>query len=184
MISDKYLPTRVFHWVSALLLINLLAAGFYMADGNDYSIYHWHKSLGVIALVFVMMRLYHRYQHTWPSIADGSTHQWLVNCAHNLLLACSILMPISGLIYSGFGGYGVSLFNIVIIPDNYTISGDVIPFSATLSNLGKQTHTYTGFTFVALLSAHIIAALKHHFVDKDLTLKRMMSKRYTQSETV
>lgn len=182
MATDKTTVTRTIHWASALIIMGLLASGLYMTDGNDYSFYPWHKSFGVIALGLILLRLYYKSRYPWHSFAEQTSKRTLVKAAHYFLLAASLFMPLSGLALSGFGGYGVDVFGFTLIPNNYDATGQAQPFSESGLNIGRQIHIYLGVIFTALVCLHILAALKHHFLDKDLTLKRMLSRRYTQSE--
>ena len=171
--------TRVLHWLSALFIIGLLGSGIYMADGNDYALYDWHKAFGVIALLLVIIRLYHRKVNPWQSSAKGSQHEKYVQLMHQFLLTACVLMPISGLIYSGLGGFGVDVFGIEIIPHRYSENGQVLAFNQAGSDIGKAIHYYLGYLMTALVLIHVAAALKHHFIDKDTTLSAMIKAKNT-----
>lgn len=166
--------TRILHWLSALILIGLLASGIYMADGHSYAFYDWHKAFGVIALCLILFRFLHRAKHPWPSSTIGTKYEKSVKRVHNLLLIGGILLPITGLLYSGLGGFGVSLFGLTLIPNGYNASGEVIAFHKFGSDLGKLLHFYLGYLFTALVILHIAAALKHHFINRDQTLNNML----------
>ncbi|NTS76330.1 cytochrome b [Catenovulum sp. SM1970] len=175
MTTQSTQATRTIHWLSALLIIGLLASGLYMTDGHDYSFYDWHKSFGVIALLLIAIRLYNKFKNPWQSSAKGTEHEKIVNIMHHFLLFACVMMPISGMAYSGLGGHGVAVFGLTIIPDNYNAAGQAVPFSETGRAIGQQIHVYLGYAMVALVSLHVLAALKHHFIDKDNTLTRMLS---------
>lgn len=174
MKENPHHVTRFLHWFSTILVISLLASGIYMADGNDYSLYDWHKAFGVIALVLILVRLLYRKRNPWSSSAKGTKYEKPVDLMHQCLLAVFLLMPLSGIVYSGLGGYGVSLFGFMIIADGYTPSGDVVAYSQLSSYVGKAIHYYIGYLMFALVTVHGLAALKHHFIDKDKTLTRML----------
>ncbi len=104
--------TRVFHWVSAVLIVYLLTIGFYMTLGeHDYSYYDLHKSFGITALVLIVARLYWRQKHAWQSSSKDSPQEKTVSFFHKSLIAMLILMPLSGVFNSGFGGYGIYLMS-------------------------------------------------------------------------
>lgn len=166
--------TRLLHWLSAVLIIGLLISGIYMAEGYDYSLYDWHKAFGVIALLLVLNRLFYRRRNPWRSSAKGTQHEKTVELMHQCLLSLCLLMPVSGLVYSGLGGYGVSVFGFTIIADAYTQTGEVIAYSQSGSDSGKAMHFYMGYLMAVLVMLHGLAALKHHFIDKDFTLTRML----------
>jgi len=171
--------TRVLHWLSALIIIGLLGSGIYMADGNAYAWYDWHKAFGALALLLVIIRLYHRKNHPWQSSAKGTQNERYVQLMHQFLLIACVLMPVSGLIYSGLGGFGVDVFGIEVIPHRYNENGEVLAFSQAVSDIGKAVHYYLGYLMTALVIIHVAAALKHHFIDKDNTLSAMVKAKNT-----
>ncbi len=171
--------TRVLHWLSALIIIGLLGSGIYMADGNAYAWYDWHKAFGALALLLVIIRLYHRKNHPWQSSAKGTQNERYVQLMHQFLLIACVLMPVSGLIYSGLGGFGVDVFGIEVIPHRYNENGEVLAFSQAVSDIGKAVHYYLGYLMTALVIIHVAAALKHHFIDKDNTLSAMIKAKNT-----
>ncbi len=181
MTNTPHQSTRFLHWLSASLIIVLLASGIYMADGNDYALYDWHKAFGVIALLLVIVRLYHRKRKPWPSSSNGTQHEKLVHFMHRFLLFACVMMPISGIAYSGFGGYGVDVFGLNIVPNGYNQQGEVVPFNLIGSDLGKVIHYYLGYLMTALVLLHVLAAVKHHFIDKDNTLRNML---FTQRDSL
>ncbi len=174
MSDDKQHVTRLIHWGMALLILSLIVLGFYMATMQDHGVYPLHKSLGVIAFVAIFIRVCWRIKHPWESAMKGDKTEKLVHYAHLVILLLLVLMPISGLMLSGFGGYGVALFGMELIPSNFNEAGQAIAFNRTLSDLGYGAHPIIAYVLSALLAAHILAALKHHFIDKDITLKRML----------
>lgn len=177
MARFDYRLNRFFHWSSAVLILTLLASGSYMADGNLYALYDWHKAVGVLALLLLLARFYHSHRQPWPSSTAGSLWHRPVQWLHRGLLAACLIMSLSGLAYSGLAGYGVALFGLELIPSNYNEQGTAIAFYQAGSDLGKMLHTYVGYALMAVVLLHIAAALKHHVVDKDPTLRRMLGAR-------
>lgn len=174
MSKIKHHITRTIHWSMAALIITLLALGLYMTSYHNHEIYPLHKSLGVIALIALLIRLYWRARYPWVSSMEGSTKEKAVKFAHLSLLALLTLMPVSGMLLSGAGGYGVNLFGLELIPSSFDENGKAIPFNAALSTLGYSSHAILAYILIALVGLHIAAALKHHFIDKDKTLVRMV----------
>ena len=178
MSAKKHRGTRVIHWVMAALTLLLICMGFYMTEFEAYAQYPLHKSLGVIALLAILFRLYWRSKHPWESSAAGSKQEPIVHLMHLSLLILLVLLPVSGMMHSGFGGYGVALFGAELIPHNHKADGVTQPFNAPLSAFGQRIHRVLGYSPGVLVALHILAALKHHFVDKDDTLTRMMGKNH------
>jgi len=85
-----------------------------------------------------------------------------------------VIMPLTGFMSSGFSGFSVHNFDFVIIPENQTASGDIISYNDAAYQTAKVLHRAIGYILTALISVHILAALKHHFIDKDTTLSRML----------
>jgi len=174
-IKDRSLGiTRTIHWSMAIFIIALLSLGFYMANTESYGLYALHKSLGVFALIAIAFRLTWRTLKPWQSSAIGTKQEKLVKRVHIALILLLALMPLSGLCLSGFGGYGVEFFGLPLIPSQYNEEGIAIPFNALLSDFGYIAHEVIAYMFTILLVLHVLAALKHHLLDKDNTLKRML----------
>ena len=169
--------TRLFHWSSALVILGLIGIGFYMTYTDfNASFYYWHKSVGVIAAVLIIARLVWRYKAPWQSSAIGTKHEKLASSGHKIIIALMVLMPLSGLMNSGFGGYSVYLFDWVIVPKNLDAAGNIIPFNPGLYKIGGFLHGVLAYVFTFFVVIHILASLKHHFIDKDNTLNRMLNR--------
>lgn len=165
------------HWTSACLILLLIVLGFYMTNTEfNPSIYVFHKSFGVIAALLILARLIWRKFHKWQSSALGTKHEKGVSLMHKSLLGLIVIMVISGMMNSGFGGYSLFIFDFVIVPKNLDAAGNYVPYNASLKALGHGIHEYAAYLFSGLLTVHIGASLKHHFIDKDNTLRRMLGK--------
>ncbi|MFC0116386.1 cytochrome b [Pseudoalteromonas xiamenensis] len=168
---------RFYHWVIALIMVGLLGVGITMAQFEIWPLYPIHKALGVLALFVIIPRVVMRLKQGMPLPVE-QTPNWqhkVAKYAHWLLLASTLTMPLSGLLFSGFGGYGVDVFGVPLIPSQHTDNG-VIAYHQGISDFGAQVHTINGYFLVALVVGHIAAALKHHFFDKDATLLRMLGR--------
>jgi len=83
-------------------------------------------------------------------------------------------MPITGLLNSGFSGFSVHFFDLILIPENTDAAGNNEPFNITIYETAKLVHKLLAYFFTLLIFLHIVAALKHHFVNKDNTLRNML----------
>lgn len=168
--------SRLLHWSFAVFVLLMLALGFYMAN-SQYSggLYYWHKSLGVIFLAAVGIRVYWSLTQPWQSAAAGAKHEWLAHWAHRLLLLLLLAMPLTGFLSSAFSGFSVHLFGWVIVPQNINAVGQTEPFSALTYETAKALHEIFGYLFTGIIVLHIAAALKHHFIDRDSVLGKMLS---------
>ncbi len=164
---------KFLHWLSALLVISVLVLGYYMTWVTDYSLYHWHKSIAVIIAIVWLLRIVYRLYQPFQSTVQTSLTKWL-HLYHWGLLILLAVMLLSGAFYSGFGGFGIAVFSWQLVASNYNEAGQAVASSAWLSDFGWQIHILSGYVLSAALSIHILAALKHHFIDKDATLKNML----------
>ena len=91
-------------------------------------------------------------------------------------------MPISGLMASVLGGHGLSVFGVEVFAPNFSVDDPekTLPINYELSKAGAAIHFYLGYTVIVALLLHIAGALKHHLVDKDGTLKRMLGKTISE----
>ena len=168
--------TRTLHWFFACFVFVMLGIGIYMTKTEFYlPVYQWHKSLGVIFFLLIWIRLYRSIKHPWQSSFVGNKNEKLARgISHGLLLFMLIAMPVTGLLNSGFSGWSVHLFDLIIIPENFNSAGEVEPFNATIYETFKLLHRWLAYIFLAFIILHIVVVLKHHFIDKDDVLKHML----------
>lgn len=167
------LPTIVFHWLIAALIIGLLLMGFWMTDlpkgSPDRALYfNLHKSFGVLAGLLILARILWRLAHKALPPAS-SLQNWEVRVSrvsHRLLYVLMVVQPLSGYIGSSFGKYGVKFFGLNVAP-----WGTENP---VLKQVFTEIHEIAGVALVSLVALHILATLKHRFLDKDRILQRML----------
>ena len=164
-------PAILMHWLQALLIIGLLALGWYMTglpkgDGRS-AMFNLHKSLGLCALLLLILRLAWRLYRQPPPLHLGSALQIKVaHWVHHTLYALLFLIPLSGYLLTAHTQYPLRFFSLEI-PRLFN------PDKA-LNALFKAVHEYLGWFLVALLILHLAAAMYHHFYKKDETLLRML----------
>jgi len=174
MPAPRYTPTAIFiHWLMALLLIGLFSVGLYMSDlplsPQKLKIYSWHKWAGVTAFVLVLVRLAWRAGHPPPAL-PAAMPNWQKTAAHglhHLLYLLMIAIPLSGWLMSSAKGFQTVYFGILPLPD-------LLQKDKELGELLESMHTALNFTLAALVLAHIGAAVKHHLLDRDDVLARML----------
>lgn len=180
MASKLSTPTISLHWIVALMMLMLLATGIYMEQTSAYALYPWHKSFGVVIVLFVVLRVLWRWQSGWPPPVRDRVfwEQRLSGIIHYLLIVGTVVMPMSGFMMSALGGHGVALFGLELVarnPDPVNPQ-EVIPFNAPLAGVAHTVHGWAGYILVAGVLLHIAGALKHHILDQDGTLRRMLGK--------
>ncbi len=160
-----------FHWLLALAIIGAFCVGLYMHElpmsPTRLKLYNWHKWAGVTILGLSALRLLWRLTHRPP--ADVPMPAWQARVAHLTHIALYALffaVPLAGWAYSSAAGFPVVLFGVLPLPD--FVSPD-----KALAEAIKPLHAALAFAMAALVMAHIGAALKHHFFDRDGLLERM-----------
>lgn len=166
------------HWLVGLTIIALIGVGMYMESNSVYSLYPIHKSIGILILLFVIPRVIWRLYNGWPQPA--SDYQvWehrLAHLIHWVLIIGTVLFPISGMMMSGAGGHGLEVFGIELLSAN-VVDGKAVPLNADVAGLGHTMHGVLGNVMIGAIVLHVAGALKHHIMDKDHTLKRMLGKK-------
>lgn len=165
--------SKALHWIIVLLIINqwLIAQ---RADALPLGLAKlqalaWHKSFGITVLALAVFRLIWRLSNPVPSIV-AETRPWervLARISHVLLYALIFALPLSGWMMSSAKNYPVSWFSKIQLPDL------VAPSERTFQFMHDAHEALFGaLVVVALL--HIAGALKHHFIDRNDVLKRML----------
>lgn len=164
--------SRFNHWAIAVVMIGMLGFGLYLDNAElareaRGSLIGLHKAIGVLFLVFALWRVGYRLVCGFPvSVADMPAWQETVaKGVHWLLLAGILIMPISGVLMSLYGGHAIDVFGLFAIP--------VQEKNETLAEIGHILHGLGGKVLLIAIAVHVVAALKHHIVDRDETLMRM-----------
>jgi len=183
----------ILHWLIAIGIFSMLAFGWYMAelpkdapkqiafDLFDFGIYTLqlseavsprtfyfglHKSIGITLLALIIVRFLWRLTHKPPAMLTSYQpfERKLATGVHHLLYLMMFAVPLTGLIMAAASKYGAKWFDVTIIPgfDNEMVR-----------DIFHEAHEIAGVLIVAILALHIAGALKHQFIDKDETMKRM-----------
>ncbi|WP_298981825.1 cytochrome b [uncultured Roseibium sp.] len=165
--------SRFNHWIIAAAIIGMICFGFYLSEfvesgpgkGQMIGI---HKAVGVLILIFGLWRVGYRLKQGFLDEASvmPDWQRLTAKLVHIVLLAGIIVMPISGIIGSYFGGRTTNVFGLFTIPAGKEIEA--------LSGMGHWLHGAYGWLMVGALALHVAGALKHHLVDHDSTLTRMI----------
>ena len=166
-----------FHWLLALALFGIFGVGIYMADlpvsPARLQLYSWHKWAGVMFLVLSVARLLWRITHRPPHLPQQVLRAmpgWQLSAykaTHWAMYLLFLLVPLVGWAYSSAAGYPVVLFAVLPLPD-------FVPADKALAALIKPWHERSAFLLMALVVLHVAAAMKHHWIDKDGLLQRML----------
>ncbi|MES2500211.1 MAG: cytochrome b [Pseudomonadota bacterium] len=189
----RYTKTAVIlHWLIAIVIFGMFALGWFMTDlpkegakQMSYDVFNWgiytwqlaeeasprtfyfnlHKSLGITLFGLIILRILWRITHKPPVLLNHKNwERKLAAGTHHLLYLLMIAMPISGLITAVSSKYGVKWFGIPFLKglDN-----------PDLRDIFESAHETIAIIILVVVILHIAGALKHKFIDKDDTLKRM-----------
>ncbi len=171
----------IFHWLIAIFIIGLLAIGKYMVtlEENDplrYVLTQSHKSFGITVLILSVLRLLWRFTHK-PPPEPASLPSWQKRAAggaHLMLYVLMFALPVTGWIMVSASPLNIDtvLFGVITWPHLPVLTE--LPNRADIASSFHHYHHYAGTALIVILLAHIGAALKHHFIDKDTILSRML----------
>jgi cytochrome b561 len=161
------------HWLMAILIIGMLGLALYMTGLPNslfkLKLYGTHKEVGVCILMLVSLRLLWRLINIAPALPLNL--HWLeklgAHAIHYALYFAMFAMPLSGWLMSSSSGYPVSFFGLFTLPD-------LVSANQAHKHFFEFLHQWIGYCLIAAIVAHVAAALKHHFINKDNLLRRML----------
>jgi cytochrome b561 len=159
------------HWLLAAALVGSFCFGLYMTSlpfsVQRLRLYNWHKWAGIVILALSFVRLLWRLTHRPPP--DLPMPAWQATAAHathGLMYVLFFAVPLVGWAYSSAVGFPVVVFGVLPLPD-------FVPSDKALAAQIKPWHAILAYLLAAATAAHVAAALKHHFIDRDGLLGRM-----------
>ncbi|MFE8072194.1 cytochrome b [Marinobacteraceae bacterium S3BR75-40.1] len=174
---DRYgvIPIAL-HWVTAVAVVALFAAGLYMVELDYYhpwynALPHWHRSIGLLLAMLVLLRLVVRAcsRPPEPMVEHSAFERVAAPIAHAVLYLLLLAMFASGYLLSTAEGRGIAVFNWFEVP---AATGPV----DGMEDSAGEVHEWVAWSLIVLAGGHALAALKHHFIDKDRTLMRMLGR--------
>jgi cytochrome b561 len=170
--KDRYgAVTKTFHWVIAIDFGCVMLAGLYLAEFADKKTelhyFPYHKEFGMLVLFLAVPRLLWRLYSPTPDFVS-SLKPWErmgANIIHPVLYFCMFFMPLSGWMFSSAAGRPVDFFG-------YTLPS--ISDNKDLGHILHEAHQVVGWALFVIVGLHVGGALKHYFIDKDITLQRML----------
>ncbi len=178
-------PARLIHWVMAAMILGLLGLGFWVSDfetdiARQIQLTFLHKSFGFTVFVLAVLRVVWRlFNRATPELPAGmpAWQRLSANLTHKLLYVLIFALPLTGWLMASSsplndeGAYPVRLPNLVFglfeMPDPYPVG------SKAATEFFHTLHLGLALLLCAILIAHVGAALKHHFLDRDDILRRM-----------
>lgn len=184
--ANRYGATSILlHWLVALTVFGLFGLGFYMVELDYYdpwyrSLPHLHRSIGILLFMVMLLRVLWRFTNPVPRSLPSHA-RWEVVGAHLAHAALYLLIFVamaSGYLITSADGSSIQVFDWFAVP---SITGD----RKGLEDIAGAVHYWSTWALVLLAGVHGLAALKHHFLDRDDTLRRMLglSPRHTDTRS-
>ena len=161
------------HWLIAAAILGTFLLGQYMTNLQlspaKLKLYSYHTWIGVTIFLLVLARIAWRLAHR-PPPPPASMPAWqhsAASIAHFFLYALTLAIPVSGWLMSSASGFQVVYLGVIPIPDLLAKSKDA-------AQELKQLHETLNWLMVLVVAMHVAAALKHHLMDRDDVLRRML----------
>ena len=173
---DQYgLVARLLHWLIFVLVAGMLVGGtvlsFLPSGGFKSVVIAGHKSVGVLILFLMIGRLLWRVYNPKPRVlGTNPALNYVAHVVHIFLYVLLLLQPVAGILMSQAYGYPVVVFGLAELPP-------LVWHSPMLGNFFREVHGVTAVLLAVTIVIHAAAALKHHFIDRDRTLMRMIDGR-------
>ena len=171
--AGGYTATAIaLHWLVALLIAGNVGLGLSMVDlpfsPQKFQWYAWHKWTGITIFLLAAARLAWRGTHPPPlPVSMPHWQRQALTAVHGLLYVLMLAIPVSGWIYSSSTGISVVYLGLLPLPD-------LVAKDKALAETLKAVHVGLNFTLATLVFVHVGAALRHHWVDRDGVLPRML----------
>ncbi len=171
----------VLHWLTALATIGLFVSGLWMVDLGYYDPWYHrapelHKAFGVVLLAIIGVRLAWRWTNGVPA-AEPTVKPWerhVAEIVHALLYVGLLVVIVSGYLIATAKGQPVDVFGRISVPA-------IVQDLPRQADIAGDVHYWVAIGLIGFAGLHALAALKHHLIDRDATLKRMLGLK--QSET-
>jgi|TARA_B110000444_G_scaffold179070_1_gene167815 cytochrome b561 len=169
-LTEYGLISKLFHWISALLLFIQIPLGFYLVDldfgPERLSIENIHVVIGLSIFYLVILRLISKIINPNPKLEPSifKGQRFLAKLNHVLLYVTILSITISGILKKLFNGETlVIVFKKIRIEDNFE-----------LSEIFYDIHVFSNYLIIALITLHIMAVIIHKFLFNDNLLKKIL----------
>lgn len=172
---ERYTPiARAVHWATAAGVMLMAVLGFWMtlfepADETlKYLLYDLHENTGVTLFFLTLFRLWWRRNHPPPALPAGlpPAMRAAAHGTHHLLYLLLLAMPVAGFLGTNAWGFPLTWWWVLPLPDPIGPNEALAPVFSTI-------HFWLAMLLIALVMVHAGAALWHHFIRRDDTLRRM-----------
>ena len=164
---------KLLHWLMAILVVVMVGVGLTLPRIGPgpvtNALYEIHKSIGMLVLALVLVRLAVRWRLGAPEPVSGmpAWQRWAAGTSHALLYALMVLVPIAGWAATSACCRPVNFL--------WTLPATLpVPADNALAKQVFQLHFAMAFVLIGVVAVHVCAALHHHFARRDDTLRRML----------
>ena len=171
--QDYGLISRILHWLIAVSIIGLIPMGWYMTRLSDEDVLYWrlldlHEVVGLALLVLVPLKFMWLFLSPNPPYSSdlAAWERRAARAVHVFFLIAMALIPLSGFLFVASNGEPIELYGVITIPD-------IAQFSKSVRGTLSDIHYYLSYVCAALIVLHMLAALKHHFMDMNGSLRRI-----------
>jgi cytochrome b561 len=167
------LISKILHWLIAVIMIGLIGVGWYMVRLSDEDVLYWrlldvHEAAGLSLFILLPLKV------AWMAVSPNpkflptlaAWERGVAAVVRWLFIIAILVIPLSGFLFVATNGEAVKLYDLITIPDIGELTKGTREW---LSDI----HYYVSYGCAALIAIHLLAALKHHFIDDDATLRRM-----------
>ncbi|NMT65475.1 cytochrome b [Marinobacter orientalis] len=162
------------HWLVTVAVFGLFGLGYWMVDLSYYDDWYRrgpdiHRSIGILLLMVMLLRLVWRFVNPVPRpLPDHSRFEVLASRgAHLTLYLLAFVAMVSGYLISTADGSSIKVFDWFEVP---SVTGQI----KRMEDTAGLVHYWSTWALVVLAGVHGLAAIKHHFIDHDDTLRRML----------
>lgn len=163
---------RILHWTTVLAVMVMIPVGMAMTSEGFEAIgdqlYIVHKNLGVLILLLIAVRLAWRLTHPPTPLPDSvpPLQRRIAGTTHALLYALLLIMPVTGYIRTVGGDFPIELLNALGVPP-------LVPVMEETAKIVSVIHKFSAYALLALITAHVTAALHHALIDRDGIFSRI-----------
>jgi len=168
---------RFLHWLMFALIAVQVVGGlsiewFPRASAARAFVLEWHQTLGVVALLLALARIFRRLAERGLPVDGPLWQRRLASAAHVALYALMVVVPAIGYALADARGRGIPFFGVDL--------PEWIATDRALAHTLEDLHSTLAWVLVGVVAVHAAAALWHHFVLRDDTLRRMLPSRATR----
>jgi cytochrome b561 len=171
--SSYGLVAIILHWLMALTIFGLFGLGLYMVELTYYDSWYkgsldLHKSIGItLVAVFLFRVLWRAFSNKPKPLGENQQMNQLARTAHIVMYIILAVIVVAGYLISTADGRAIEVFTL------FDVSAIDFSFEHQADLAGK-VHYYGACILIGFAVLHALGALKHHFIDKDKTLIRMI----------